>query len=99
MRLTPEQVAIIRQSTAANFGPEARVWLFGSRVDDNQRGGDVDLLVETAQDIQEPAWASAQLAVQISRQLDDRSVDVLLSAPNLRQLAIHQIARAEGILL
>jgi hypothetical protein len=32
MRLSPEQIAQIRQSAAESFGPEARVWLFGSRV-------------------------------------------------------------------
>ncbi|WP_414041102.1 hypothetical protein ACJU26_03145 [Acidithiobacillus sp. M4-SHS-6] len=33
MRLSPEQAAIIRQATQESFGPEARVWIFGSRVD------------------------------------------------------------------
>ena len=37
MRLSPEQIAQIRQSAAESFGPEARVWLFGSRVDDSQK--------------------------------------------------------------
>ncbi|MHB8266261.1 MAG: hypothetical protein ACYDC7_10125 [Acidithiobacillus ferrivorans] len=47
MRLSPEQINQIRQSAAESFGPEARVWLFGSRVDDSKLGGDVDLLVES----------------------------------------------------
>ncbi len=29
-----------------HFGEEARVWLFGSRVNDSKRGGDVDLFVQ-----------------------------------------------------
>ncbi|MHB1896659.1 MAG: nucleotidyltransferase domain-containing protein, partial [Metallibacterium sp.] len=49
MRLTPEQAAIIRSAAAEVFGSDARVWLFGSRVDDSKRGGDIDLLIETAQ--------------------------------------------------
>ncbi|MBU2769872.1 nucleotidyltransferase domain-containing protein, partial [Acidithiobacillus caldus] len=39
MRLSPEQVAQIRQSAEESFGPEARVWLLGSRVDDRKLGG------------------------------------------------------------
>ena len=45
MRLTPEARDIIRHSTQAVFGLDSQVKLFGSRVDDSQRGGDIDLLV------------------------------------------------------
>ena len=37
MRLSPKQITQIRQSAAESFGPEARVWLFGSRVADGQK--------------------------------------------------------------
>ena len=49
MRLTPTQHQQILQATRLNFGANANVWLFGSRVDDSRRGGDVDLYVETDQ--------------------------------------------------
>ena len=41
MRLTPDQQSAIRTTVAENFGDEASIWLFGSRVDDNKRGGDI----------------------------------------------------------
>jgi len=47
MRLTPEQTRIIKAAVARELEPDARIWLFGSRVDDERRGGDVDLFVET----------------------------------------------------
>ena len=37
MRLTPEQIDTIRATARETFGPEARVWLFDSRVDDQAR--------------------------------------------------------------
>ena len=43
MRINSEQIAIIRQTAQESFGPEALVWLFGSRVDDGNLGGDVEL--------------------------------------------------------
>jgi predicted nucleotidyltransferase len=49
MRLTTTQHQYILQAAHQNFGTDANVWLFGSRVDDERRGGDVDLYVETAQ--------------------------------------------------
>ena len=47
MRLTQEQVNIIKRAVTDTFGDTASVWLFGSRVDDYKRGGDIDLLIET----------------------------------------------------
>ena len=37
MRLSPEPIAQICQSATESFGPEAHVWLFGSRVADSQK--------------------------------------------------------------
>ncbi|MGZ8257385.1 MAG: nucleotidyltransferase domain-containing protein [Gallionella sp.] len=45
MRLTPNEQANIKRIVAAIFGADAMLWLFGSRVDDAKRGGDVDLYV------------------------------------------------------
>ena len=97
MRLNPEQASVIRQTVVEIFGPEVQVLLFGSRVDDSKKGGDVDLLVESAQAIGEPAWLAAQLAARLERNMEGRKVDVLLLAPNLRRLPIHDIAQKEGI--
>lgn len=47
MRLSPEAIETIRATVARLAGPDAGVALFGSRLDDDARGGDVDLLIET----------------------------------------------------
>jgi predicted nucleotidyltransferase len=44
MRLTPETVQAIRDEVS-RADPQAEIWLFGSRVNDEARGGDIDLLV------------------------------------------------------
>lgn len=46
MRLSEEHRLAILRVVAETCGPQARVRLFGSRVDDAWRGGDVDWLVE-----------------------------------------------------
>lgn len=45
MRLSPDQIQSIRYAATATFGQGTAVWLFGSRVDDTKKGGDIDLLV------------------------------------------------------
>lgn len=99
MRLTAAQVDAIRDGTARLAGRSARVWLFGSRVRDEARGGDVDLLLELDEAVAEPAQLSARLAALVSRAMYGRKVDVLIKAPNLKLLPIHAIALAEGIRL
>jgi predicted nucleotidyltransferase len=51
MRLTQDEQFLIKRIVAEIFGEDAVLWLFGSRVDDTKRGGDVDLyVVPVAQD-------------------------------------------------
>jgi len=46
MRLDPKTLEIIKSEVANQLGPEAIIRLFGSRVDDNLKGGDIDLYIE-----------------------------------------------------
>lgn len=48
MRLTPAQHQTERQVVAEFFGPDARLLLFGSRLDDARRGGDFDFYAEVS---------------------------------------------------
>lgn len=99
MRLLPDQIETIGRTVAELAGAEASVRLFGSRVDDSARGGDIDLLVELPQAVAQPAVLAAAIAARLERRLGGRRVDVLLGAPNLLSLPIHEIARTKGQLL
>lgn len=44
MRLTRNEVTLLKEKLAS-LSKEAKLYLFGSRVDDTKRGGDIDLLV------------------------------------------------------
>lgn len=99
MRLTQHQAQAIRQLAAELVGDRARVWVFGSRLDDAARGGDLDLMLELPEPIENPALLAARLAAKVTRLMQGRKVDVLLVAPNLLRLPIHEIAFQEGRLL
>lgn len=99
MRLTQEQAQTIRRLARQVAGERSCVRLFGSRLDDSGQGGDVDLLLELQEPVENPALMAAQLSVLVSRAMHGRKVDVLLSAPNLMRLPIHDQAFKEGRLL
>lgn len=44
MRLADEKIRLLK-STILSILPSAKVYLFGSRVDDNKKGGDIDILI------------------------------------------------------
>jgi len=95
MRISDAQRQQIIHATHRNFGADARVWLFGSRADDSQRGGDVDLYVEASSPY--PFMTALQCKVSIEESLD-LHVDLLV---NDRQLSkpIYKIARETGVQL
>ena len=99
MRLSPEQITNIRLLTRQLAGTSARVWLFGSRVDDDARGGDVDLTLEMDSPVAEPVQSSSTLAARVSRTMFGRKVDVLIKTPNLVHLPNHDVALAQGVQL
>ena len=99
MRLTDKQIQTIRQLVRQVAGSQSRVRVFGSRLDDTAHGGDLDLMLELTEPVDNPALMAAQLSAQVSRAMHGRKVDVLLSAPNLMRLPIHDIAFKEGQLL
>lgn len=99
MRLSAPASSTIRETVRSVLGPSATVRLFGSRVDDNGRGGDIDLLVESDSIIEQPALVAARIGALLQLALGDQRIDVLIAAPNVQDQAIHRIARANGITL
>ncbi|MHB8981032.1 hypothetical protein [Thiobacillus sp.] len=97
MRLTVQQTRTIKQLAMQLAGEHAKVRVFGSRLDDQARGGDLDLMLELPEPVANPAFLAAQLSARVSRLMHGRKVDVLLAAPNLMRLPIHDLAFREGV--
>jgi predicted nucleotidyltransferase len=47
MRLNASQIITIENTAKAVLGEAAKVWLYGSRLNDQGAGGDIDLLIES----------------------------------------------------
>ena len=97
MRVSREQRDLIKRKVAERLGDDATVRLFGSRVDDPARGGDIDIFVDVPRPIADRVRVEAALAVELERQCDGRRVDVVVAAPNCPEQPIHAIARQTGV--
>lgn len=98
MRLTAAEVAAIRQATRKVFGARAVARVFGSRVDDAARGGDLDLLIEV-----EPGQATLANETRfldlIAAPLDELHVDLILHERGRPLGPIERIALRDGVTL
>jgi len=99
MRLTRDQEKIIKSTVDRVLEAESRVWLFGSRVDDARRGGDIDLLIETEATFPNRAKMVCRLYGALIFALGDRKLDVLLKDARTRDAPIFNIAKRTGVLL
>lgn len=97
MRVTPKTREIIRDTTRQVFGQDAQVKLFGSRVDDLQRGGDIDLLVELPRPLPDSRKRSLTLAARLQMQLGDQPIDIVVIDPQTPLQAIHRHAAATAV--
>ncbi len=99
MRLDDKTREIIKSEVASQLGAEATVRLFGSRIDDSPRGGDIDLLIEPDYTLAQRIQAACRLTASLYIKLGGRKLDVLIKKPLEPALAIHQQALKNGIVL
>lgn len=97
MRLSQQSQETIRAITREIFGEGATVRLFGSRVDDQARGGDIDLLVELPEADPESRRKALTLVARLQQRLGDQPFDVLVVDPTTERRAIHRQAQKTGI--
>lgn len=97
MRLNTDQIQAIRYAAKTTFGDDAAVWLFGSRVDDTKKGGDIDLLVRPAPAAVDQLFAKKiRMLNLLERLLGERQIDLVIEQPNDSR-SIVAVAHATGI--
>ena len=98
MRLNQLEQQIIKDTIHEIMGNNAIVWLFGSRVDDNQYGGDIDLLIETdLDDPMEKIQKKSLLWAKLQQKLGEQRIDIILTTKEPQP--IEKIAKTTGVRL
>jgi predicted nucleotidyltransferase len=82
MRLRADEAEAIRTCFFDNFH-EGRVFLFGSRVDDAKKGGDIDLFLEVP-DKTDLFRKKIRFLAQVKKAIGDRRIDVVFNEDDSR---------------
>ena len=85
MRLTQSQRQVILNTGKQHFGEGCEIWLFGSRVDDSRKGGDIDLMVFPPKNVKMSYPKKLAFRSQLKRRLGDRKIDVLIAPSDTSQ--------------
>jgi predicted nucleotidyltransferase len=69
-----ERKTIINAVTA--YDPEAKIWLFGSRADDSQKGGDIDIGILSEKI---DSMKKLEIKINICEKIGEQKIDLLVS--------------------
>lgn len=97
MRLSQNQIAAILKTKEAFF-PRAKIYLFGSRIDDSRNGGDIDLYILSEESVLNSVKKRIEFLVMLKSLIGEQRIDVVLAAQSQNRL-IDRIVKKEGILL
>ena len=101
VRLTPDEIEKIIKAFKHHFSSQDHLWLFGSRVDLNKRGGDIDFYIETLEsDINTIVNKKMDFVNELWQTLGDQQIDVVVNLlPEKKHLPIYEIAQKTGVQL
>jgi hypothetical protein len=103
MRLTQKQIQYLKSTVACHFGESAGIWLFGSRIDDQRKGGDYDFYIETPKADPDEIIADKLKTLadlHASPEFEGEKIDLIIcSAVPGSELPIYNVAREQGVRL
>ena len=77
MRLGQFEIEAINSIAEKYFGKEAQVFLFGSRVDDDKKGGDIDLFIKNKKEELLTLELKIQFLSELKIKIGDQKIDVV----------------------
>ena len=95
MRLQKQEIHTILQVARNIYGEKVKVYLFGSRLDNAKRGGDIDLLIRTDEE-KKGVLARIRMIAQLKFLLGDQKIDII---GDHEDSIVAQEALRKGVLL
>ena len=82
MRLTPRYIEVIKKHFK-QFFQNGEIYLFGSRVDDRKKGGDIDLYF-VLQEHSNLFEKKIKFLSRVKRELGEQKIDIVFNTDNTR---------------
>ncbi len=100
LRLKEFEIQAIRQCFVNCFLVNDSLWVFGSRVDLQKRGGDIDLYIETNMNAEKAYKAKMDFLHAVCDRIGDQKIDIVVHIldDNIK-LPIYIVAKTEGVRL
>ena len=95
MRLQKQEIHTILQVARNIYGEKVKVYLFGSRLDNTKRGGDIDRLIRTDEE-KKGVLARIRMIAQLKFLLGDQKIDII---GDHEDSIVAQEALRKGVLL
>ena len=101
IRLTVQEINHIKNIFSKYFEHNDHLWIFGSRVNLKQKGGDIDLYIESNNNsIEKISDQKIKFLVELKQTIGDQKIDVIINAKYLNQhLAIYEEAKNTGVMI
>lgn len=99
IRLNDFELHAILETFESIFAPQDHIWLFGSRVDETRKGGDIDLFIESVSSPEDLYEKKIDFLVSLNAKIGEQKIDVVTYHFGDLFLPIHQEARQTGIRL
>ena len=96
MRLTQYEINSIKKAFEETF-ITGDVYLFGSRVDDSQRGGDIDLYLVPSEKFDDDRERKVKFLVKLDEYIGEQKIDVIMAKDKNR--LIEKEALRYGVVL
>ncbi len=78
VRLSDWQIKAIKETVHQVFGNKAKVYIFGSRANPEQKGGDIDILVLVPQ-LEDKYKKKIELLSMLYKKLGERKIDLIIT--------------------
>lgn len=94
MRLTPFEIEMIKKAFYESF-EDGKIYLFGSRVDDAKRGGDIDLYLCPSIKFDDERIRRRTFLIKLDEYIGEQKIDVVMAKDEDR--LIEKVAKRDGI--